>query len=273
MLSANFSYSITVDRIVAVFEDRAITEQFVNSVNNVFFSGKDTNSALNFIIDSFVILGAAERFGVFANDAEVDSFIDKIYPENREEFERYIEENGMSLEEYKDFIKSKIVGDKIVMKISGIHMVTDDELRKFWVDNKHQFEERKVFHIFIPSEHKEILRDIVQRIERGVGVENPKRFAENYSFSKSIDLGWVKRGELRKEFEKVIFSLKKGEFSSPVSYPPGYFIFFVEDIRLGDFRSSKTDIKNTYIKKKYGEVLKEWVEGQKQHFYIMIQDQ
>jgi foldase protein PrsA len=89
-----------------------------------------------------------------------------------------------------------------------------------------------------------------------------KRYSDDPSASSGGHLGVVSKGDMREEFEKVIFSLKEGEVSDVIKFPEGYYIFKLNKIvesEIKGFEESKEDIKKMLFEK----------EMIKQYSYIM----
>ncbi len=84
-------------------------------------------------------------------------------------------------------------------------------------------------------------------IKGGNFAELAKKYSMGPSAKNGGELGWFKKGEMVPEFEKVAFSLKKGEISEPVKTRFGYHIIKVEDIKPGRTKKLK-EVKKEIIK-------------------------
>ncbi len=74
--------------------------------------------------------------------------------------------------------------------------------------------------------------------------ELAKRISDDRaSASRGGELPWLERGQTLEEFDKAIFSMKKGELSKPIQTPAGYHIILLKDKRsFFPYDSLKTEI-------------------------------
>jgi peptidyl-prolyl cis-trans isomerase C len=87
------------------------------------------------------------------------------------------------------------------------------------------------------------------------------------------DLGWVHRGRLEPEYEKVVFALRVGELSEPFRTPEGFCIVKVEGhepSRQMKFEEVSAIIQAELEKKKLNELRESWVAQVKQGAQIEI---
>ncbi len=161
--------------------------------------------------------------------------------------------------------------------LAPLMRVSEAEIEKYYKSHKKDFfhpEMRKVSHILIRVKEgadkkawrkakKEILR-IKEELKHGVSFSTlAKKYSQGPSASSGGDIGWIKKGETVKEFEKVAFSLKKGEVSGPVRTPFGYHLIKVEDIKkAGETPLSqvRSKIKQILAKEKANEKIEEYLD-------------
>ena len=84
-------------------------------------------------------------------------------------------------------------------------------------------------------------------------------------------MGYVKRGDLLPEIEKVVFDLKVGDISDIIHTDLGYHMFKVEDRRerrsmqLSEVRQ---DVEEAIFREKIRGKIKDWIESLKKNAYI-----
>ncbi|MFX1452497.1 MAG: peptidylprolyl isomerase [Promethearchaeota archaeon] len=78
-------------------------------------------------------------------------------------------------------------------------------------------------HILVPK--LSLAQDIKKQLASGVSFNQlAQKFSECPSKKKGGDLGFFRRGEMVKEFEQAVYSMKIGEISEPVKTKFGYHI-------------------------------------------------
>jgi peptidyl-prolyl cis-trans isomerase D len=130
------------------------------------------------------------------------------------------------------------------LKVSD--QVSDEDLHALYDEHSDRYivpEQRRARHILIslpPDAGDDAVQkarakaeSILARLDKGESFEKLAReFSDDPgSASKGGDLGYFSRGEMTPEFEKVAFSLKKGEHSGIVKTPFGFHIIEVTDIK------------------------------------------
>ena len=124
--------------------------------------------------------------------------------------------------------------------------VSDEELHALYDEHSDRYivpEQRQARHILIslpPDAGEDAVKkarakaeSILTRLKKG---ESFGKLAREFSddpgsASKGGDLGYFSRGEMTPKFEKVAFSLKKGEYSGIIRTPFGFHIIEVTDIK------------------------------------------
>jgi peptidyl-prolyl cis-trans isomerase D len=175
--------------------------------------------------------------------------IEEFYNKNKEEFR----------EPEKRKIKYIYLNPKDFMKKVRIDKTAIEE---YYFDHEEEYNLPKKIRarqilIRIPQnssqEKKEKARKktemIIKRLKKGEDFSKLAReYSEDSSARKGGDLGYFKKGEMIQEFDKVAFSLKKGEISHPVLTPFGYHIIKVEDIKEASIKELK-DVRDEIEKK------------------------
>lgn len=117
-------------------------------------------------------------------------------------------------------------------------------------------EEVKARHILIKGEDAKALEKI-KSIRQKVNAKNfsevaKKETEEDAGKNSGGDLGWFATGRMVPEFEKVAFSMNKGDISEPVKTQFGYHIIFVEDKKPAETKSLesvKTELARIELQK------------------------
>jgi peptidyl-prolyl cis-trans isomerase C len=139
-----------------------------------------------------------------------------------------------------DFLASEYLKKEVVGKIK----VAEDDMRLYYKMHKEDFETPEMVRarrILIKTDESSSKEDKKKAKEKAEEISNRIRAGEDFAklaskFSDDSatkenggDLGFISRGKISPDFEKVAFSLKKGEASGVVETPSGFQIIKVEE--------------------------------------------
>lgn len=131
---------------------------------------------------------------------------------------------------------------------AAVH-ITDADLRDYYDQHREQYrqpEQVKVSHILIKTplpgpdgkvdqkgvaEAQQRAEDLLKQVKNGANFEDlARKYSEDPGSAKNGgSLGWIGRGQTVPEFEKVAFSLPKGQISGVVKSSYGFHIIRVDD--------------------------------------------
>ncbi|HVN18866.1 MAG TPA: peptidyl-prolyl cis-trans isomerase [Dongiaceae bacterium] len=133
-------------------------------------------------------------------------------------------------------------------KIENNIQLTPEDLTSYYRDHRDQYrvpEQVKVSHILIKTplpgadgkvdekgvaEAQRRAEDLLKQLKNGAKFEDlAKKYSEDSSAKEGGSLGWLGRGQTVPEFEKVAFSLPKGQISDLVKSNYGFHIIRVDD--------------------------------------------
>ncbi len=130
--------------------------------------------------------------------------------------------------------------------------ISDEEIQAHYKQYRENYllepERRRVRHILItvkdPAEDakaRKTIEALARRIRNGESFAEVARAASQdpLTAEKGGDLGYITPGSMDPAFDKLAFSLKKGELGGPVRTRFGYHLIEVEDIKPARYRSLK----------------------------------
>lgn len=263
-----------VDQIVAVVEDDIILwselEQQLQLYSVQFQISPDDSTQMDelrvellesMIDDKVALYVAKDDEDIQITDAELQEALESAMSEikdrfpNPEEYQRALEQEGISEEDLRDQYREDVESQLYKNRLIGLRLrknieVTNDDLKTFYEENKDQFpqetsEKITIAHIlflvrptgeYVQEKRKE-LQIILDEIRGG---EDFAKMAEEYSEDTGSkkhggDLGFFERGDLVPEFETVAFALQPGEVSDIVETRFGLHLIKVEE-KEGDVR-------------------------------------
>ncbi|MDU5466305.1 MAG: peptidylprolyl isomerase [Peptoniphilus harei] len=120
-------------------------------------------------------------------------------------------------------------------KLLATVKVTDEDIKKFYEDNKEVFKEKEsanASHILVEEEDK--AKEIYEKIKNGEDFAALAReFSTCPSKEKGGDLGTFTKGQMVKEFEDAVFNGEVGTVTEPVKTQFGYHIIKINEKNEG----------------------------------------
>lgn len=211
---------------------------------------------LTSLINSELLMQRAEKLGLIAVDADVDTEFNKMKaPYTKEEFERQLAARKMTVDDLKSQLRRQLTIDKLINKEITSHItITDADVANFYNANKASFNlaEPQVHMAQIlvtptpdpnarnlknskaqnDTEARTKILDIEARLKRG---DDFVQLAQNYSEDPSTaanggDMGFVPESALERanpDLRKMVVSLPPGGVSGPIHSQEGYRILKV----------------------------------------------
>ena len=210
--------------------------------------------ALEAIVADKLFAAQASQLGVEISDAEVDQTVDEIKRRNNLDDARLdaaLAEQGLDRAAYRKALKRDLETARIIsLRVRSRVKVTDEDVRNYWQTHQNEFrsgEEVKVRHVFValPSGASAAEAEGARtRAEKALGrvragddfATVAREMSQAPSAAEGGDLGWLKRGTVQPEIEKVALSLRPGQVSDLVRTRTGFQILKVEDRRGGTVR-------------------------------------
>ncbi len=289
------------DRVLAVVNNDAITLSEVQESVALYKQerrGQVTESDdelvkqfLGRLIDSRLELQEADREKITVDDSEVDEeMLDRAKKFNvstKEEFEKLLKEQGLSIDAIRKRLRdslrvSKVVRRKVMLRVS----VTDEEITKYLDENRAKLETGLAYrarHILIQPESDtdsgwesaHITVEMVRKqIEDGADfAELAKKYSKDASAKDGGDLGVLHRGELAQDIESQILALQPGQLSQPYRSPLGWHLFKLESKETLDgdgLQRVRQQIREILLRQKYEARQDAWLKEVKQRAVIEI---
>ncbi|MBT4094515.1 MAG: hypothetical protein HOE85_11150, partial [Nitrospinaceae bacterium] len=299
--------SITIERIVAKINEEIVTlselQDFIKGEMSELkkrFKGENLENhrreleltALDLLVEQKLVLQRAKDANVGVSDKELESAVQSVLDKNGitiEKLTRSLRFRGSSI----DAFKKKMSKSLLVRKIEGREVnfglsVNDEEIVSYYKANADQFrigEARHVRQIFLPvADNAPKSEDEAQRKkadaahQAAVNSGQPfadiaKKFSGGPAAVRSGDLGFIKKGEIFPEFEKIVFLLQVGKISDVVRTRVGYHIILIQEKRPGkltpiDQVSGK--IRNRLYVEKRAKRRREWLAELKRAAFLEI---
>jgi len=223
-------------------------------------------SALKAAFDSLVaerlFTAQVAALGVEVTDAEIDAVIADVKRRNGLDDDRLAQalaSQGMDWASYRKAVKRDLESMRLVqLKIRSKVQVNDEDVRNYWQTHPQEFkanDEVRARHIFLPvasdapaEEVARVRAEAEKAVARLRGGEDfalvARQVSQGPSASDGGELGWLRRGTVQAEIERVVFALKPGQLSDPIRTRSGFQILEVEERRGGGTRPLE-EVKET----------------------------
>lgn len=201
-------------------------------------------NTLRDLIDQSLLVQRAKDMAISA-DTDVVKKLDEIRLQNKlpdmEALEKAVTDQGLTWEEFKGRIRNSLLTQKVVSQEVGRSInIGHDEVEKYYNEHKNDFvrpEQVVLREIFVSTEGKKEpeIPDLEKKAkglrERVVNGEDFAQLASHFSEGSTAKnggyLGTFKRGELSKEIEDVVFSLKRSSMTDVIRTKQGFLLLLV----------------------------------------------
>jgi parvulin-like peptidyl-prolyl isomerase len=286
-----------VDRIIAVVNDDIITlyefnaafEPYLKNIENTYKGNdketviKQTRSAfLQRLIDNILIEqeGKKSGTGIIIKDEEVMDVIRDIMTKQKlsmQDFLKNLAKEGNSLDSVKKEIRTQMMRARLLRReIKSKVIVTDEEIGEYYNKNRQDYEGKETVRIkqlllLIPPNADSAaiakVRTGAMQLHKGVMAGESfdlliVKYSQGPAAAQGGDVGFVGRGTIIPEVEKVAFSLPVGQISEVIESSVGFHIIQVVDKKgagLKPITAVREEIKTKIEDEKLDKKFEEWI--------------
>jgi peptidyl-prolyl cis-trans isomerase SurA len=291
-----------VDKVIAVVNDEVITRSELDRIlTPIYAQYKEIYSDEELIkkmeearrelllqmIEDKLILQEARKAGIEVSREEVDRRLNDVKSRfaSQEEFEEILASQDLSIDilrkRYKEQLMMKKIFDREVRSRVVVLPTQVQEYYKKHIDEFNEPEKVVLRTIMLKvgkdkAKEKvlEKAQDIKKRLDAGEDFgELAKEFSEDASAIEGGLIGYVKKGQLMKEFDEVVFNLKPQEISPIIKSDLGFHIFKVDKkipAHTRAFSEVREEIQNMLYQQKVNKRFEEWIDKLKENAYISI---
>jgi peptidyl-prolyl cis-trans isomerase SurA len=284
-----------VDRIVAVVNDDIITLSKLHKAVQPYLkqvaSSQRSETAkkqmveaiekemLNTLIDRTLTMQEAARQQISVSDADVQTAIENFKKQNgmdQEAFERGLESEGISLEEYRERVREDIMQSLLVNRVIRSRIiVTQSEIEAYYQAHPEKFRGEEKYHlrnILAASESQ--VEQVLSRLDQGLSFpEAARQYSSAPNAAEGGDLGVFDIQTFSDSIKAAVKQLKKGEYSRMISTNQGFQIIYVEDIlETGGktLEEAGKEIQDLLYREQAEEKFAGWIESLKKNAHIKI---
>ncbi len=250
----------------------------------------DKSAQLQFLIREKLIAAEIKRQGLSASNEKIEAEMDQLARRGqmtRPEFDKYIEKQGFTKEDYKEILKNRMERQSFFESeiVSKLRITDEDAYGEYQTKNpnyKPNVNEYKIAQIFFDPTKTSAeaaykrAKVALEKIKNGESFEAVANRDSEDGGNKDGVLGVFKTGEFNPEIERAVTSLAVNDHTDIVKSKQGYHIFKVLSKKITQdpqFLKYKDMIKSSLIEKNFARQLKNWFESKKQDAYIKVYDQ
>ena len=297
-----------VDRIIVIVNNKLITQ---SDFHNVFdpikkrieasLSGSEREKALretreallNRMIDNILIDQEAAKMGIVVDDEEISGTIQNILTQRKltmSDFEKILDQEGLSLEAYRKEIRDQILRSRIVRyELRSLVVVTDEEIGDYYMKNRKDYDGQEAVYIkqiimFFPDqdnqdmrrEISETMEDILRQLRAGESFDKLAiQFSQGPTAREGGDIGYIPRGIMPPAVEEIAFAMEPGEISDIIESEQGFSIIAITDRRAGGssmIESAREEIKEKIMENKIAKRYDDWISDLRKKSLIVIKN-
>ena len=194
----------------------------------------------------------AEEKGIKITDKDVDGEYKKMVDMygGEEKLQEALKENDLTVDQMKKYMKTNLLMKQYQEKMLKELEPTEEELKAYYDKHKDEFKTAEASHILVKT--KEEAEAIKKELDGGADFAKlaKEKSLDTGSGQNGGSLGQFTPGQMVKEFDEKVFSMKPGEISDPVKTQFGYHIIKLEKIS-SDFKGAKDAVKEAVIRDKF----------------------
>lgn len=196
----------------------------------------------------------AEEKGIKITDKDVDAEYKKMVDMygGEEKLQDALKENNLTADQMREYMKTNLLMQQYQEKMLKELEPTEEELKKYYEGHKDEFKTAEASHILVKT--KEEAEAIKKELDGGADFAKlaKEKSLDTGSAQNGGSLGQFSPGQMVKEFDEKVFSMKPGEISDPVKTQFGFHIIKLEKIS-NDFKGAKDAVKEAVIQEKFKE--------------------
>lgn len=247
-------------------------------------------NVLRDLIDQSLLVQKAKDLNMNV-EPEVIKQMDRIRQQNKmkdmDEFEDALRKSGIVVEDYKSQIRNRLLTQEVIRKEVGSRLnIPRDEIQKYYEEHKKEFVRPEMVYLseFFLTTDKKSEDDIpkieqkakayLERIKKGEDFEEfAKRYSDGTTAKEGGNLGSFERGQLSKEIEDQVFTMKKGEMTDVIRTKTGFLVLRVDQrFEAGEQPLDKVEpeIQNRLYYQKMQPELRKYLAHLREESYVVV---
>ena len=298
IISFSFCGSVSaevIDRIVAIVNDdivtlvqlRKETAPYIKNIESSEYSGDKkqemmqtiNKKILNALVDQSLTQQEAKKYHINVSDFEIDNAVENVKSSRsltQEEFEKALEQEGLTVKEYRGNVKKQILQGKLInYAVKSKVIITESEIKKSYEADTEKYSGTKKYHLRnILMDNENEIKEIKKKLDQKKDfIFLAKKYSIASNASDGGDLGTFDISNFSKSIKDSISTLNKGDYTNVISTAQGFQIFYIEDIVLEGVKTLQQaydEIHGTLYNEQVEKKFKTWLESLKKKAHIKI---
>jgi len=296
-----------VERIVAVVNDDIITylevqkemSPYETQIKAVGYDPekeqqmlyKVRSDVVNKLVDQKITDQEIKRYKINVSDEDIDGNIEQIKASKLwtdEAFRNALENEGMTIESYRENLKSQLMRAKLLnMAVKANIVITKEDVAAYYESNIEKYQGELTYHlrniIMRVSEAAdtnmkqavlEKMENIHAELEKGASFESlARQYSESVLAKNGGDLGVLPYKDFSPQLKKALDGLSKGEFTAVLDTDQGYQIFYIQNMLKENempLEEVSSEIEKTLYKELSEKAFIDWLEALRETSHIKI---
>ena len=231
--------------------------------------------AVTFLVRRAEFEQEADNMGIKITD-KVDKRIAQLkkqfYGGSEDRYQKVLKQQGLTEDQAKELVRASLISEELFKKVTSDIKVSKADIESYYATHKSQYgqsESRDVRHILVQK--KALADSLYAQLKAGANFAKlAKRYSKDPGSASNGGKLTVSKGQTVKEFDKVAFSLKKGELSPPIKTQYGYqLIQALSDIKPAQttpLSKVEASIKGQLEQQRKNDAMTKWVEDTKKDY-------
>jgi parvulin-like peptidyl-prolyl isomerase len=214
----------------------------------------------------------ADSRGIEISDDQIEKRLDQLVQQyfqgDKKRYEQQLKSNGVTNDQVREDVEAQLIQEELFKDVTKDVKVSDAELQKYYRENKKQYStpaQRDIRHILLKKNQKALADSLAAQIRSGGNFEQlARKYSQDPGSKKVGGRLEISKGQTVPAFDRVAFTIPKGQVSSPVKTQFGWHVIealtAVQPAKTTPFNQVKQAIRQQLLQSKKSEASTKYVE-------------
>ena len=236
-------------------------------------------NVLKALIDQSLTQQEARKYNITVSNTEINNAVENVKKSKSltdKEFESVLENEGLTLEGYRENIKKQILQSRLINHaVKSKVVIMESDIQKEYEANTEKYSGKKKYHLrnILMTDENEI-KAVKKELDNGKEFTGlAKKFSIASNASDGGDLGIFDISNFSQNIKESLSKLKIGQYSNVISTAQGFQIFYIDDIVLEGAKTlaqAHDEIHEKLYREQVEKKFETWLESLKKKAHIKI---